>query len=98
MYYTVCECEGLFIFKTQSTVRIRAKEEGMPIVIAPSGRSLRIVRIAADEKTKKHLENLGITVNGEITVLSASGGSVVCKVKDGRIALDRDVSTKIFVA
>ena len=70
----------------------------MPIVIAPSLRSLRIVRIAADEKTKKHLENLGITVNGEITVLSASGGSVVCKVKDGRIALDRDVSTKIFVA
>ena len=70
----------------------------MPIVLAPNNRLLRIVRIAADEKTKKHLENLGITVNGEITVLSASGGSVVCKVKDGRIALDSDISTKIFVA
>ena len=70
----------------------------MPIVLAPNNQLLRIVRIAADEKTKKHLENLGITVNGEITVLSASGGSVVCKVKDGRIALDSDISTKIFVA
>ena len=70
----------------------------MPIVIAPHNRMLRIVRIAADEKIKKHLENLGITINGEITVLSASGGSVVCKVKEGRIALDREVSTKIFVA
>ena len=70
----------------------------MPIVIAPLNATLTIVRIAADDKTKKHLENLGITVNGEITVLSSSGGSVVCKVKDGRIALDRDVSTKIFVA
>lgn len=70
----------------------------MPIVIAPHNCLLRIVRIAADDKTKKHLENLGITLNGEITVLSSSGGSVVCKVKDGRIALDGDISTKIFVA
>lgn len=70
----------------------------MPIVIAPTNRLLKIVRIAADEKTKKHLENLGITLNSEITVLSCSGGSVVCRVKDGRIALDRDISTKIFVA
>ena len=70
----------------------------MPIVIAPVNRLLKIVRIAAGEKIKKHLENLGITLGGEITVLSASGGSVVCKVKDGRIALDSEVSTKIFVA
>ncbi len=70
----------------------------MPIVIAPTNKALKIVRISADEKTKKHLESLGITVNGEITVLSASGGSVVCKIKDGRIALDGELSTKIFVA
>lgn len=70
----------------------------MPIVIAPTNKALKIVRISADEKTKKHLESLGITVNGEITVLSTSGGSVVCKIKDGRIALDGELSTKIFVA
>ena len=70
----------------------------MPIVIAPKNSVLRIVRIATDEQIKKHLEDLGITLNGEITVLSASGGSVVCKVKDGRVALDRSISTKIFVA
>ena len=70
----------------------------MPIVIAPVNEILKIVRIAADDKTKKHLESLGITINGEITVLSASGGTVVCKIKDGRFALDRDLSTKIFVA
>ena len=70
----------------------------MPIVIAPQNRALRIVRIAADEKTKKHLENLGINVNGSVVVLSSSGGSVVVKVKEGRIALDSNLSTKIFVA
>ena len=70
----------------------------MPIVIAPVNEILKIVRIAADDKTKKHLESLWITINGEITVLSASGGTVVCKIKDGRIALDSNLSTKIFVA
>ena len=70
----------------------------MPIVIAPLNTELRIVRISADDKTNKHLENLGITINGEVSVLSKSGGTVVCKIKDGRIALDSNLSTKIFVA
>lgn len=69
----------------------------MPIVIAPQNRELQIIRISADYKTKKHLESLGITPNGNITVLSSAGGSVVCKIKDGRIALDGNLSTKIFV-
>ncbi len=70
----------------------------MPIVIAPVNVDLKIVRIATDEKTKKHLESLGVTLNGEVTVLSSSGGTVVVKIKDGRLALDSSISTKIFVA
>lgn len=70
----------------------------MPIVLAPINRDLKVVRIAADEKIKKHLESLGITVNGVITVMSSSGGAVVVKVKAGKIALDTELSTKIFVA
>ena len=69
----------------------------MPIVLAPQNRTLKIVRIAADEKTKKRLESLGIVVNGEVTLLASLGGNVVCRVKEGRVALDRDLSTKIFV-
>lgn len=69
----------------------------MPIVIAPQNVDLQIVRVTADDKTKKHLESLGITTNGNITVLSSSGGSVVCKIKDAKVALDGNLSTKIFV-
>ena len=50
------------------------------------------------EKTKKHLESLGITINSTIKVLSRSGGNVICIVKDGRLALDSNLSTKILVA
>lgn len=70
----------------------------MPIILAPINQELTVVRIAADEKTKKRLESLGINVNGTLTVLSASGGAVVVRIKDGRVALDSNLSTKIFVA
>lgn len=70
----------------------------MPLVLAPANQEFKIVKINADEKTRRHLESLGITVNSEITVLSSSGGTVVCKIKDGRIALDGNVSTRIFVS
>ena len=70
----------------------------MPIVIAPINCLLKIVRVATNDKIKKHLESLGIVLNGELTVVSNSGGSVVCQVKNGKIALDRDISTKILVA
>ena len=51
-----------------------------------------------DEKIKRHLENLGISVNSELEVLSVSGGSVIVRIKEGRLALDRDMATRIFVA
>ena len=70
----------------------------MPLILAPIGQEVKIVRIIADEKTKKHLGSLGILVQGTITVLSSSGGSTVCRVKEGRLALDRNVASRIYVA
>ena len=70
----------------------------MPIVLAPTNIPLKIVRISADDKTKKHLESLGITVSGEITLLSSRGGCTVIKIKDGRLALVAGLSAQIFVA
>ena len=69
----------------------------MPLSVAPKNVLLKVIKILADEKTKKHLESLGITVNSEITVLS-SEGSVICKIKDYRLALDKNMATKILIA
>ena len=70
----------------------------MPIMVAPLERELRVVKLVLDEKTKKHLENLGITLEAKLSVVSKSGGNVICQVKGGRIALDRSIASKIFVA
>ncbi len=70
----------------------------MPIVLAPLNEELTVIKILLDDKTKKHLESLGITINSKIKVLSTSGGNAICVVKEGRLALDKTVATKIFVA
>ena len=70
----------------------------MPLIFAPIGRELRIVKILTDVKTKNHLESLGITIDSNISIISQSGGSVICHIKDGRLALDKEMATKILVA
>ncbi len=70
----------------------------MQLAIAPIGKNLRIIRLLTDDKIKKHLESIGICVNNSIKILSQSGGNLICIVKDCRLALDRNIATKILVA
>lgn len=69
----------------------------MPIMLAPLCRALSVVRVSSDEKTKRHLENLGIAAGAELSVLSNDSGSVILRVRDGRMALDKRVAAGIFV-
>lgn len=69
----------------------------MPIVVAPIGKKVKVIKILTDEKTKKHLESLGITIDSELSVLSECGGSIILLIKDGRLALDKNLATKIMV-
>ncbi len=70
----------------------------MPIGLAPLNTLMKVVKILADEKTKKHLESLGILVNSSLIVISSVNGGVVVAVKEGRLALDRSIASKILVA
>ena len=70
----------------------------MPIALAPLNIDMRVVRVLTDDKTKKHLESLGILVNSSIRIISSVNGGVVVAVKEGRLALDRSIANKILVA
>ena len=69
----------------------------MPLPIAPAGEELTVKKVLADEKNKRHFENLGIIVGAKITVLSAVGGNVIIKLHEGRLALDKGLAMKIHV-
>ncbi len=70
----------------------------MPLALAPVGVMLKIVKVLLDDKTKKHLESLGILLNGKIEVISNGNDGVVVLVKETRLALDKNIASKILVA
>jgi len=74
------------------------EEQFMPIGLAPINVDMKVVKVLADEKTKKHLESLGILPNASIRVISSVNGGVVIAVKEGRLALDHSIASKILVA
>lgn len=68
----------------------------MPLPIAPVGEELIVKKILLGERERRHFEGLGIAVGAQLQLLS-SEGAVIVRVKDGRLALNRDVAMKIIV-
>ena len=69
----------------------------MPLNIAPKKQLLTVMKVNTDERLKKHLESLGITINSKLEILSVSSGNLILRVKEGRLALDKVLGSKILV-
>lgn len=70
----------------------------MPLNIAPVNVPVEIKRISAEEKVKKHLQEIGMTMGARLMVISSDGGNVILIVKEGRLCLDKGLASKITVA
>lgn len=62
-----------------------------------SGEPMEIKRIGGKTEVRKFLESLGFVAGGIVTVVSDIGGNVIVNVKDSRVAIGRDMASKIMV-
>ena len=69
----------------------------MPIIVADQGEELIVRKVGGSPEVKLHLQDLGIVPGGMVTLISANEGNVILKVKESRIALNRDMAMKIMV-
>lgn len=69
----------------------------MPLAMAKSGEKVVIKKITGKDSTRQHLAELGLVVDEAVTVVSELGGNIILQVKDSRIALDKDMATRIMV-
>ncbi len=69
----------------------------MPLSLADTGEKNIIRKIGGSPEVKKHLENLGFVVGGEVTVINRLGGNVIVNVKEARIAISQEMALKIMV-
>ena len=69
----------------------------MPLALANIGEEYMIRRVSGNPEVKKHLEDLGFTAGGSITVVSALGGNIIDKVKESRVAISEEMARKIMI-
>ena len=69
----------------------------LPIALADVGETVVIRKITGDEKIRQRLAELGFVVDEEVTVLNASHGNMIVKVKESRIAIGMDMASRIWV-
>ena len=69
----------------------------MPLSYADVGQSQIIRRIGGSPEVKKHLEDLGFHVGGEISVINTIGGNLIVSVKESRVAVSRELANRIMI-
>ncbi len=69
----------------------------MPLTLADVGEQNMIKKIGGNPAVKKHLENLGFIAGGFVTVICETSGNLIVNVKESRIAISREMASKIMV-
>lgn len=69
----------------------------MPLTMAKEGEPNIIRKVGGKEETRKFLEKLGFVTGGIVTVVSEVGGNMIVNVKDSRVAIGKDMASKILI-
>lgn len=69
----------------------------MPLTLTDVGEPNTIKKIGGSPEVKKHLENLGFVVGGNVTIINKLGGNVIVNVKEARVAVSEEMARRIMV-
>ena len=69
----------------------------MPLTMAREGEVTSIKRVGGKEEVRRHLENMGFVPGTNVTVISVNNGNVIVNVKDARVAISKEMASKIMV-
>ncbi len=69
----------------------------MPLALAQIGEENTIKKVGGKPEVRKHLENLGFVVGGNVTVITTLGGNVIVNVKESRVAISKEMAQKIMI-
>ena len=69
----------------------------MPLTLANIGDENLIRHVGGSADVRKHLEDMGFIAGANVTVDSAFRGNLIVSVKETRVALSRELASKIMV-
>ena len=69
----------------------------IPLILADPGEEAIIKKVGGNPEMKKHLEDMGFTAGGSVTVMNTIGGNLIVKIKESRVAISKEMAQKIMV-
>ena len=69
----------------------------IPLSVIGDGNDGIIKKIGGQPEVRKHLENLGFIIGDNVTVITEQNGNIIVKVKETRVAISREMASKIYV-
>jgi ferrous iron transport protein A len=69
----------------------------MPLTFAKVGESNSVKKVGGAAETRKFLETLGFVPGANVTVVTEITGNVIVAVKESRVAISREMASKIIV-
>ncbi len=72
-------------------------ETDMPLAMAGVGCECTIRRIGGKEEVRKFLQGLGFVPGVKVSVISENKGNLIVKIMDSRVAVSREMASKIYV-
>ena len=69
----------------------------IPLILADPGEEAIIKKVGGNPEMKKHLEDMGFTVGGAVTVLNTIGGNLIVRIKESRVAISKEMAQKIMI-
>ena len=69
----------------------------MPLTLANIGEENIIRKIGGKPEVRQHLENLGFVAGSTVTVINESGGNVIVNIKESRVAVSKEMASRIMI-
>jgi ferrous iron transport protein A len=69
----------------------------VPLVFAEVGKAFPILTVGGKAKTRAFLGELGFVSGNFVTVVSENAGDLIVMIKDSRVAINRELASKILV-
>lgn len=69
----------------------------MPLLMAKPGEVNIIAAVRGKNEIRRHLENMGFVEGAKITIVAESDGNLIVSVKDARVALSKNLASKIYI-
>ena len=74
------------------------RETSLPLLFAPIGKTVKLVRVRGGVRMTRRLAEMGLTPGVELRVIQSAGGRLMISVRDSRLALGRGLAHRMRVS